>query len=183
MQPVNIIVSGLGGQGVLFVTRILGRFALERGYHLIGAETHGMAQRGGSVTSHLRLGDVRGSMVMRGTAGVLISLDDNEAYRNMEFLADGGSLYVNAREAFPFDEVQKYLDARKILVRTIPAGDLALKAGAPRFANLVVLGFFAAFEEQPFSMTGLREAVSVVSPARFREDNMKMFDEGAAYAM
>jgi Pyruvate/2-oxoacid:ferredoxin oxidoreductase gamma subunit len=48
---------------------------------------------------------------------------------------------------------------------------------------LVVLGFFAAFEEQPFSMTGLREAVSVVSPARFREDNMKMFDEGAAYAM
>ncbi|MFO8091244.1 MAG: 2-oxoacid:acceptor oxidoreductase family protein [Desulfatiglandaceae bacterium] len=182
MQPLNFVVCGLGGQGVLFVTRILGRFALDRGYQLIGAETHGMAQRGGSVTSHLRLGDVHGSIVRRGTAGVLISLDGNEGYRNMEFLADGGSLYVNAGESFPVEEVQKYLDAGKILVRTIPAGEMALKSGAPRFANLVALGFFAAFEEPPFSLTGLREAVSMVSPARFREDNMKMFDEGAAYA-
>jgi len=182
MPPLNILVCGLGGQGVLFVTRILGRSALDLGCQLIGAETHGMAQRGGSVTSHLRLGDVRGSLVRRGTAGVLISLDGNEGYRNMDFLADGGNLYVNAGGSFPVETVQKYLDARKILVRTIPAGEMALKAGAPRFANLVALGFFAAFEEHPFSLNGLREAVSMVSPARFREDNLKMFNEGAAYA-
>ncbi|HDR16196.1 MAG TPA: indolepyruvate ferredoxin oxidoreductase [Desulfobacteraceae bacterium] len=182
MQPLNIVVCGLGGQGILFVTRILGRFALDHGYSVLGAETHGMAQRGGSVTSHLRLGDVQGSMVRRGTAGVVISLDAGEAYRNMDFFAVGGSLYVNTGEPFPVEKAHKYLDAREISVRTIPAGELALKWGAPRFANLVVLGFFSAFEEPPFSLEGLREAVSVVSPTRFREENLKMFDEGAAYA-
>jgi indolepyruvate ferredoxin oxidoreductase, beta subunit len=182
MQPLNLVVCGLGGQGVLFVTRILGRFFLDLDYHLLGAETHGMSQRGGSVIGHLRVGDVRGSMVRRGTARMLISLDGNEGYRNMDFLGDGGRFYVNAGTSFPVEEVQHYLDARKILVRTIPAGELALKSGAPRFANLVTLGFFAAFEEPPFSLTGLREAVSLVSPARFRDDNIQMFNEGAAYA-
>jgi indolepyruvate ferredoxin oxidoreductase beta subunit len=182
MHPLNFVVCGLGGQGVLFVTRILGRFALERGYQLIGAETHGMAQRGGSVISHLRLGDARGSMVRRGTAGALISLDGNEGYRNMDFPADGGSLYVNAGDSFPVEDARKYLEARKILARAVPAGEMALTSGSPRFANLVVLGFFAAFEEPPFSLNGLRGAVSEVSPARFREDNIRMFDEGAAYA-
>ncbi len=181
MKPLNIVVCGLGGQGILFVTRILSRLALDSGYQVIGAETHGMAQRGGSVISHLRLGDVRGTMVRRGTAAMLISLDGSEAYRNLGFLADGGRLYVNAAEPFPVEKAKKYLDTREISVGKIPAGQIALKSGAPRFANLVLLGFFAAFEEIPFSLEGLRGAVSVVSPARFREENMKMFELGAGY--
>jgi indolepyruvate ferredoxin oxidoreductase, beta subunit len=179
MESLNIVVCGLGGQGILFVTRILGRFALNGGYDLMGAETHGMAQRGGAVTGHLRLGAVQGSMVRRGTADLLISLDDQEACRNMDFLADRGKLYVAAcDDSFPIEQAACYLSAKAVSIRTLPAAGIALRSGAPKAANLVLLGFFAAFEEPPFTLEGLREAVSEVGPVRFREENLRMFDEG-----
>ena len=182
-MALNIIVCGLGGQGILFVTRILGRFALDSGHDMIGAETHGMAQRGGAVTSHLRLGPVRGSMVRRGTAQILISLDEYEAYRNMDFLAEGGEVYVNGREdAFPVEKASAYFAAGSVTCRVVPARETAMEAGMPKSANLVLLGFFAAFERTPFTLEGLRNAVSAVSPRRFEQENLKMFDEGARRA-
>jgi indolepyruvate ferredoxin oxidoreductase, beta subunit len=184
MQALNIVVCGLGGQGILFMTRILGWFALERGYRIIGAETHGMAQRGGSVTSHFRLGEVQGSMVRRGTADILISLDEHEACRNMEFLACRGRLYVNAcADSFPGEQIAGYLASKAVSANAMPAGEVALRLRAPRFANLALLGFFAAFEEPPFGLEGLRSAVSAVSPVRFREGNLRLFDAGAGYTL
>lgn len=178
----NMIVCGLGGQGILFITRILGRVALECGYDMIGAETHGMAQRGGAVTSHLRLGPVDGSLVRRGTAHVIIALDEMEAYRNMDFLARNGKLYANAKaESFPMEQAAGYLASKAVSTHAVPAGNIALGAGMPKSSNLVLLGFFAAFEEPPFSLEGLRKAVSSVSPDRFRAQNLEMFDEGVRY--
>lgn len=178
----NIVVCGLGGQGILFVTRILSRAALECGCDMIGAETHGMAQRGGSVISHLRLGPVQGSIVRRGTAHLMIALDEMEAYRNMDFLARNGKLYANARaDVFPMEQAAGYLASKAVSTRAVPAGNMALGAGMPKSSNLVLLGFFAAFEEPPFSLERLRKAVSTVSPSRFRGQNLEMFDEGARH--
>lgn len=177
-----MVVSGLGGQGILFVTRILSRVALDRGYDMMGAETHGMAQRGGAVTSHLRLGPVQGSIVRRGTAHIMIALDEMEAYRNMDFLARNGKLYANAQAgSFPMEQAAGYLASKAVSTHAVPAGNIALGAGAPKSSNLVLLGFFAAFEDPPFSLEGLRKAVSSVSPDRFREQNLHMFDEGARH--
>ncbi|MBW1888117.1 MAG: 2-oxoacid:acceptor oxidoreductase family protein, partial [Deltaproteobacteria bacterium] len=75
MDTVNIALCGLGGQGILFMTRVLAQAALDKGFNVMGAETHGMAQRGGSVISHLRLGDIESSLVMAGSARFLLSLD------------------------------------------------------------------------------------------------------------
>ena len=100
-----MIFCGLGGQGILFMTKIFARAALDKGLPTLGAETHGMAQRGGSVVSHLKLGPASSSLVREQTARFLLALEENEAYRNLPFLAPGGTIYVNAEtDAFPRKE-------------------------------------------------------------------------------
>src|SRR5210317_2071812 len=104
MKTINFVLCGLGGQGILFMTKIIAKTALRKGYNVMGAETHGMAQRGGSVISHLRLGDTRSSLIKSGSAQFLLSLEENEAYRNLPFLAKNGRLYSDTvQKTFPRD--------------------------------------------------------------------------------
>ena len=106
MENVNFVLSGLGGQGILFMTKLLAQAAVTKGLKIKAAETHGMAQRGGSVVSHLRIGDVAGSLVRAGSAHILLALEEDEAYRSLPFLSRGGSLYINApAKAFVREEV------------------------------------------------------------------------------
>jgi indolepyruvate ferredoxin oxidoreductase, beta subunit len=177
MENMNIVLCGLGGQGILFMTKILAQSALGKGIPIMGAETHGMAQRGGSVVSHLRLGKVEGSLVRSGTAHILLALEENEAYRNLAFLGKGGRLYVNAApETFLRSEAVPYLKKNEILFRCTPAGKVAVELGTPMSANLALIGFFSAFAESPFTYHELRETVERVSPVRFRETNLKVFE-------
>nr|NJM02148.1 hypothetical protein [Desulfobacula sp.] len=90
MKTINYVLSGLGGQGILFMTKVFAAAALEKGYNVLGAETHGMAQRGGSVVSHLRVGEARSSLVRAGAADFLISMDESEAYRYLPYLKKAG---------------------------------------------------------------------------------------------
>jgi indolepyruvate ferredoxin oxidoreductase beta subunit len=179
MKSTNIILTGLGGQGILFMTRILAQTALDNGYNVIGAETHGMAQRGGSVVSHLRLGEVQGSLVQTGTAHILLALDEHEGYRNLPFLSRKGRLFVNTNvNYFPLEDVRAFLDVREIVYRAIPAGVLALELGAPRSSNLALLGFFSAFSEKPFTFREILQTIEKISPDRFKEINRKVFEAG-----
>ena len=179
MDTINIALCGLGGQGILFMTKVLSQTALNKGVNVMGAETHGMAQRGGSVVSHLRLGDVKGSLVRTGSAHLLLALEENEAYRNIAFLAEGGRLYANAPDnAFPRKEVEKYLDKKNVVYRAVRADDIALKMGAPMATNLALLGFFSAFNEGPVNYGELRSTIDRISPARFKALNLKVFDAG-----
>jgi indolepyruvate ferredoxin oxidoreductase beta subunit len=179
MTSINFVLGGLGGQGILFMTKILARTALEKGYRVMGAETHGMAQRGGSVVSHLRLGDAKGSLVRSGTARFLLALEENEAYRNIPFLARGGRLYANAMsDSFPRPEVRDFLNTIEVVWRALPAGDLAMDLGAPMSSNLALLGFFSGFGESPLTYEDLRATVDAVSPERLKEINLKVFDAG-----
>lgn len=175
----NFVLSGLGGQGILFMTKLLAQTAVNRGLKIMAAETHGMAQRGGSVVSHLRIGDVAGSLVRAGSAHILLALDPHEAYRSLPFLARGGRLYVNAPQgASVRGEVRPYLDRMEMTCRFFPAAETASESGAPMASNLALLGFFSAFQNGPIPSDELRQTIVQASPERFREINLKVFDLG-----
>ena len=179
VKSTNIILTGLGGQGILFMTRILAQTALDNRFNVIGAETHGMAQRGGSVVSHLRLGEAQGSLVQNGTADLLLALDEHEGYRNLSFLSRKGRLFVNTKaNHFPLEEVKVFLDKREITYRAIAAGPIARDLGAPRSSNLALLGFFSAFSENPFTFGEMLQTIETISPDRFKEINCKVFKAG-----
>jgi len=179
----NIVLCGLGGQGILFMTKVLARTALAKGMHVLGAETHGMAQRGGSVVSHLRLGGVNSSLVNAGECHHLLALEENEACRNLPFLARGAQLYVNtASSRFPGNRVRYYLEGRKISCRTAAAGKIALGLDAPMAANLALVGFMSACAKSPFSTAELRATIDAISPEKFKKTNFNVFDAGAAAA-
>jgi indolepyruvate ferredoxin oxidoreductase beta subunit len=179
MENVNFVLSGLGGQGILFMTKLLAQTAVNRGLKIMAAETHGMAQRGGSVVSHLRIGDVAGSLVMAGSAHILLALDANEAYRSLPFLARGGRLYVNApRDALVRQEVRPYLEKMGMICRLFSASETARESGSPMSSNLALLGFFSAFQNGPIPSRELRETIDQASPDRFREMNLRVFDLG-----
>jgi indolepyruvate ferredoxin oxidoreductase beta subunit len=179
MKTINIVLSGLGGQGILFMTRVLAQAALDQGFPVMVAETHGMAQRGGSVVSHLRLGDVESSLVRTGTAHFLLSLEENEGYRNLPFLSKGAKIYVNTSSRyFPREEVKEFLDKREIIYRSVPARTIAQEMGAPRSSNLALLGYFSAFDEGPVTFKEIKMTIDKVSPKRFKDINLKVFKAG-----
>jgi len=179
MKTINIILSGLGGQGILFMTRVLAQAALDKGFNVMGAETHGMAQRGGSVISHLRFGEVKNSLVRTGTAHFLLSLEENEGYRNLAFLSQGARMYVNTNSKyFPREEVKELLNKRNIIYRSIPAGIMAQELGAPRSSNLALLGYFSAFDEGPIGYKDIKMTIDTISPKKFKDINLKVFEAG-----
>lgn len=182
-QTVNFVLSGLGGQGILFMTKVLAHAALHNGVQVLGAETHGMAQRGGSVIAHLRLGRVASSLVNTCQADYLLSLDEHEAYRNLPYLRRGGKLFVNAFPAtFPRAEVRPYFAAMDITAHAVTAGRIALDHHAPLSSNLALMGFMAGCGDGPFSLVEIRDAIDRISPQRFKAVNLSVFAAGAAAA-
>lgn len=179
MQTINFVLGGLGGQGILFMTKILANTALKKGYPVLGAETHGMAQRGGSVVSHLRMGHIESSLIKNGSAHYILALEENEAYRNLPFLRKGGFLFSDSSAAtFPRKEVLPYSKSMQIACYALPAARIALDSGIPMSSNLALLGFFSAFEASPFSPNDLQEAIDSVTPERFKKINLRVFAKG-----
>ncbi len=177
MKTINYVLTGLGGQGILFMTKVLATTALNKGYNILGAETHGMAQRGGSVVSHLRIGDARSSLIRAGAADFLLSMDESEAYRYLPYLKKGGKLFANApSDAFPRGNVAGYLEKKSIEPWAMEAGKTAMELGSPRSTNLAMVAFYAAFDVGPLSADDLRTTVDTMSPGPFKERNLKIFD-------
>ena len=177
MKTINFVLSGLGGQGILFMTKIFAIAALKKGYNILGAETHGMAQRGGSVVSHLRIGDARSSLIRAGAADFLLSMDESEAYRYLPFLKKGGKLFANApTNRFPDEKITDYLKKTDIESRAMEAYKTAMELGSPRSTNLGLVAFFAGFEYGPLNADLLRETVNSMSPGDFKKTNLKIFD-------
>lgn len=180
MQTNNFIISGLGGQGILFLTKILAKTALHKGFNVMGAETHGMAQRGGSVISHLRLGNVESSLIKPGSAHFLLALEENEAYRTLPFLASNGVLCSSrSAKAFPDPSVENYMKDKNIACYSIEAGRIALEQNAPMSTNLALMGYFSTLDKCPFTLHELRETIESVSPDGYKEVNLAVFDRGA----
>jgi indolepyruvate ferredoxin oxidoreductase beta subunit len=175
----QLILSGVGGQGVLFATRIFSTLVLEQGYNVIGSETHGMAQRGGSVISHLKIGDYASPLVRQGTAHILLSFDRDEAYRTLGFLKKGGLCFVNSpKEDFWDPGIKGYLERNEIRAYSFPADKVALALGVPRSANLALIGYALSVPDMPFTYDDVKETIVRVSPPRFRDANLQAFDTG-----
>ena len=175
----QFLLAGMGGQGVLFATRVLAYSAVAEGNKVLGSETHGMAQRGGSVVSHLKVGDYESPMVRAGGADFLLSFESTETYRYLHMLRAGATAYVNsARRNFLDAEVAAALEASDIAVHTLDAFRIAKRLRAPLSANLVVVGFARASGPPGIGFEQFRETVRHMSPPRFAKKNVAAFDAG-----
>jgi indolepyruvate ferredoxin oxidoreductase beta subunit len=177
MKTINYVLTGLGGQGILFMTKVLATAALDKGYNILGAETHGMAQRGGSVVSHLRIGDARSSLIRAGAADFLLSMDESEAYRYLPYLKKGGQLFANApSNQFPDERTTAYLEGQNIKTWAMEAAKTAMVLGSSKSTNLAMVAFYAAFDVGPLGAADLRATVDKMSPGPFNSTNLKIFD-------
>ena len=136
----QIIISGVGGQGVLFVTRLLAEAAINKGLAVFTSETHGMAQRGGTVLSHFKVGEYSSPLIRPAQADGLLALKAENLNQHGAFLKDGGWIIVNGRNDVQTDNSLP-LDA-------IDADTLARGIGNPKAVNLIVLGFALRLAEK-----------------------------------
>jgi indolepyruvate ferredoxin oxidoreductase, beta subunit len=151
-MQINIILAGVGGQGILTIAAVIDQAALQSGLIVRQAEVHGMSQRGGAVQSHLRIADqeIYSDLIAEGTANLILSVEPLEALRYLPFLASEGrivtstDLFVNM-EGYPAMEhihAELHRTNRPVLVS---AAELARKAGNPRTSNMVMLGAASPF--------------------------------------
>ena len=136
----QIIISGVGGQGVLFVTRLLAEAAIKKSLAVFTSETHGMAQRGGTVLSHFKVGDYSSPLIRPAQADGLLALRAENLTQHGAFLKEGGWVIANGKA-----EVKK--DKSKPLT-SVDADTLAREIGNPKAVNLIVLGFALATAEK-----------------------------------
>jgi indolepyruvate ferredoxin oxidoreductase beta subunit len=190
MKPLNFILTGVGGQGILLSSDILCLVGMAAGYDVKKTDVHGMAQRGGSVISHVRLADqVFSPMVPVGAADYLLSFEKLEACRWLHYLRRDGvvvtsdeaipTLALEAKVPYPNDAaVAALLAARAAHVRILPAGRMAAELGNPRVANVILLGALSRFVEIPAD--AWLNAIAERVPPKFRELNRRAFEVGRA---
>lgn len=164
----QIVVSGLGGQGILFLTRVIAESALRRGAAVLTAETHGMAQRGGSVLSTIKIGAFRSPLIARGTADLGLFLAAENLPVHGPLLHPHGELMVSTAEAGNY--------------RAVDAATVARELGAPVLANLVVLGAAVAGDLLCVGRPDVEATIRAISPAKLVEANLEAFHRGLELA-
>ena len=187
MMGKNIVIVGVGGQGALLASRVLGSLAQLLGLDVKVSEVHGMAQRGGSVITHVRMGEhVFAPLVTEGEADIMLAFEPLEALRALPFLKEGGGrVIVNTRALPPMSVltgVAKYpqdiiptLKAR-IDTLAIDASSIAESHGAPRAVNIALLGAMAAGEQ--IDMDIWKEAIRRSVPPATLDVNLRVFEGG-----
>lgn len=186
METKNIMIVGVGGQGTLLTSRILGTLMTEAGYDVKLSEVHGMAQRGGSVVTFVRYGDkVYEPIVEEGQADVLIAFEKLEALRYIHYLKEGGAMVINDQQIAPMPVVigaAKY--PKNILeeisnnhrVYKVDALEEAKKLGNSKVFNVIVLG--VAAQHMEFSKEEWLSVIEKTVPAKTVDINKKAFELG-----
>jgi indolepyruvate ferredoxin oxidoreductase, beta subunit len=183
----NVLISGVGGQGVVLASYVLSQVALAEGYDVKQSEVHGMAQRGGCVTSHLRFGDkVYSSLITPGTVDVLLSFESVEAMRYVHWLRPVGLLVYNAVHVNPStvsagaaeypDDIEERIAAACPNVCAVDANGLAARAGTAKAANVVMLGAMAS--ALPFEAETLESIIRRSVPPKTVDVNLEAFRLG-----
>lgn len=176
------IILGVGGQGVLFASKVLGHIALGRGHKVQASEVHGMAQRGGSVVSHFKEGDYACPLVLPGQADIVLAFDQNEAVRGLSFLRPGGTLVVNLHdvEKWRNEPLQSWLKDHKIHVCALKGYDLLNEHmdGRFLFMNVLILGALVGSGACDAGYEEMERAVAELAPAKFRDANLKVLALG-----
>ncbi len=188
METKSMMIVGVGGQGTLLASKLLGRLLLGKGYDVKVSEVHGMSQRGGSVVTYVRWGDkVYSPVVGKGQADYIVSFELLEAARYTEYLKADGRLITNTQQinpmpviagaaVYPENLVDK-LGALGIHVDAFDAVSLAEEAGTVRVVNLVLMGRLSKYFD--FTQAEWMEAIEQSVPPKFLEMNKKAFELGA----
>ena len=183
----NIMIVGVGGQGSLLASKILGYLLLNEGYDVKVSEVHGMSQRGGSVVTYVRFGDkVYSPIIDKGEADFIVSFEKLEAARYVEYLKKGGRIVVNTQEidpmpvitgaaAYPENLIEK-MKAKGIAVEAMDCLSLAEQVGSSKAVNLVLMGRLSRFFDMPEEKW--LSAIEQCVPAKFVEMNKKAFALG-----
>ncbi|HOV82839.1 MAG TPA: indolepyruvate oxidoreductase subunit beta [Methanothrix sp.] len=186
----DLVIAGVGGQGVLLISDVIGRATVLAGKPVCGAETHGMAQRGGSVINHTRIGCRYSPLVAAGSADLLVALEPVEGLRFSHFLSREGVALVNTRPVLPvtvtlgqaayppLEKLIELLGQRCSNVIAMDASLLAEKAGTSQAMNMVMLGALSRYIPLPEELI-LQALYNVVSP-RFLDANERAFALGKA---
>jgi indolepyruvate ferredoxin oxidoreductase beta subunit len=188
-NKINIVLTGVGGQGVITAANILGKSAVKSNVNVYVSELHGMAQRGGSVNCTVRLGNVRGPLVPSGSADAIISTEPIEALRYIRYSNNNTKIITDITPLVPFTVSvgsEEYPDLEKIFnilkrhakLYKIDAVRIAEDAGALITKNIVMLGALAGLEILPFKSNIIIETILENISDKFREINIKAFNGG-----
>ncbi len=186
---INIVLTGVGGQGVVTAANIIGKAAVRVGVNVFVSEVHGMAQRGGSVNCTVRLGDVSGPLVPNGSADAVLSMEPSEALRYIGYTNKKTKIITDIVPVIPFTVAtgdEKYPELEKIFselekygkLYKIDAVKLAKEAGALVTKNVVMLGALAGADVLPFKSDVLLETILENVPKKYIDINKKAFELG-----
>lgn len=187
MQTKNIMIVGVGGQGTLLASKLLGRLLLEKNYDVKVSEVHGMSQRGGSVVTYVRYGEkVYSPIIDKGEADIIISFELLEAARWTEYLKPDGTIITNTQEINPMPvitgaaqyptELVKKMTSLGIKLDSLDALSLAEEAGTSKAVNLVLMGRLSKYFD--FTVEEWMDAIEKSVPQKFLEINKKAFTLG-----
>ena len=187
METKSIMIVGVGGQGSLLASRILGNVLLSQGFDVKVSEVHGMSQRGGSVVTYVKYGDkVYSPVVEKGEADIIISFEQLEAARYVQYLKKGGHIVTSTQQIDPMpvingtavypDDIIGKLKAQGISVVDVDALTLAEQAGTAKASNVVLMGVVSM--KMDFSEDVWQVALENCVPAKFLELNKKAFELG-----
>lgn len=190
MTTKNILIVGVGGQGTLLTSRILGNLAVDLGYDVKLSEVHGMSQRGGSVVTHVRYGEkVYSPLVEVGQADIILSFEKLEALRWKHFLASNGVMLVNTQETDPMTvitgaatypkDVLEQLEKDGGKVIAMDAVSVAKELGNVRVVNTLLLGLLA--QSMDIDKHHWLDAIRRTVPAKTIELNIQAFETGYSY--
>lgn len=187
METKNIMIVGVGGQGTLLASKLLGRLLLGKGFDVKVSEVHGMSQRGGSVVTYVRWGEkVYSPIIDKGQADVILSFELLEAARWLEFLKPGGRIITNTQQINPMpvitgaaaypDHLAEKMRGAGIDLDAIDALSLAREAGSSKAVNIVLMGRLSKWFD--FTEQEWLEAIVQSVPPKFLEMNQKAFRLG-----
>lgn len=187
MKTKSIMIVGVGGQGTLLASKILGNALVECGYDVKVSEVHGMSQRGGSVVTYVRYGDkVSSPIIEKGEADLILSFEQLEAARWLPYLKSNGKMIVNTQTMDPMPVItgaQTYpagileaLSGSNVDLSAIDALSLAVEAGSPKAVNVVLIGIMA--KNMELDREVWVETIRKTVPEKFVEMNIKAFDLG-----
>ena len=188
MATKNIMIVGVGGQGTLLASKLLGYVLLGQGYDVKVSEVHGMSQRGGSVVTYVRFGEkVYSPVIDRGEADIIISFEKLEAARWLEYLKPGGQIITNTQEVEPMPVItgaaqypEQLLEKMQTAGAKVDAKDflaIAEEAGSAKAVNLALMGRFSTYFPE-IRDEEWQKAIEACVPAKFLELNKKAFELG-----
>ena len=189
-KSINIMIVGVGGQGTLLASRLLGAVMIAEGMDVKVSEVHGMSQRGGSVVTYVKAGEsVASPVIEKGEADLILAFEQLEAARWLPYLKKGGKIVVNTQKmdpmpvitgaaVYPEGILEKLMESDAV-VTPVDALPLAVEAGSAKAVNVVLIGVLAAHMD--FKKEVWLKAIQQTVPEKFIDMNLKAFDAGYVY--